>query len=325
MESIELVACSELPSDLPQNKAYRLLALDPDEGYYAERTDRNFGWITRAEQEMLRGAKIGVSGCGGMGGQIAEKFIRLGVGHLRICDSEVFDVSNINRQFGATRRTVGVSKAAATARFLREVTDDFELHVYPQGITEETVDMFLEGCDVVCDEIEFWAVGARVLLHERARRMGIPVFNCNTIGFSTRLFLFTPESATMEDCLGLSYAEAKALQAKVQSRTGDPAEIMRVLDSVFKGLLPEFPEYCGTDPGFRNVEVLRRRLFEEGKASIIATNPPMATGFIADHVLLYLLRNSGVKRDVIFPPPMPGYLLFDAAKMEAKIVTERWW
>ncbi|TSC89202.1 MAG: molybdopterin and thiamine biosynthesis dinucleotide-utilizing enzyme [Parcubacteria group bacterium Gr01-1014_3] len=309
-----------LPKKLKLDTIYRIGPRNADEKYYWERVDRNIGWITKTEQEVLRKTVIGIAGCGGMGGQLAEKFLRLGVGEIRIADCEVFDISNINRQFAATRFTVGKSKAFETARMLREISDDFTLEVYPQGISEETVDQFISGCDVVCDEIEFWAVGARILLHQQARKFKRPVFNCNTVGFGTRLFLFTHDSQTMEDCLGLSYQKAKLLQEKIQSRKASKDEIHEVMNSVLNGLVPAIPEYCAEESDYQNVIRLKERLFNEGKASIIATNPPMATGFLADRVLLHLLASSAIKRTAIETPKMPGYLYFDAAKMKAEIV-----
>ena len=319
--NLAVVECHDLPGDPSPDIIYRLLPKNFDQAFYNERTDRNIGWITSEEQEMLRGKVIGISGCGGMGGLLGQIFTRLGVGEVRICDTEVFDTSNINRQFGATRTTVGQSKAFVTARKIRETSDDGCLVVSGLGICPETVDQFLSGCDVVCDEIEFWAAGARVLLHQAARAKKIPIFNCNTIGFSTRLFLFTHASATMEECIGLTYDNACDLQKRVQTKKATPEEINYLKESVLCGLLPEFPEYCAPGHRIKN----RERLFEEGKAPIIATNPPMATGFLADRILLYLLKDSPVKREIIQTPEMPAYLYFDAALMEAKVVRGRWW
>lgn len=323
---LEVITCCDLPENPDQNSVYCLLPKNVDEAYYWERVDRNVGWITREEQEMLRSKVIGIAGCGGMGGMLAQIFVRLGVGEVRIADIERFDVSNINRQFAATRSNVGELKAFATTKMLRGVTDDTKLVIYPQGIVPQTVDSFLFGCDVVCDEIEFWAVGARILLHQRSRALGIPVFNCNTIGFGTRLFLFTQTSATMEECLGLTYEKAVALQEKVQKKTATPAEIKEIQESVLRGLLPEIPNYRSPSSGTDDREILYGRLFNEGRATIVATNPSLATGFLADHLLLYILgKESVIARDVVAPPEMPGYLYFDAAKMEAKVVRGRWW
>jgi molybdopterin/thiamine biosynthesis adenylyltransferase len=316
---------TELPEQLDQQYVYELEPNNVNDNYYRERVDRNIGWITEDEQYLLKQKTVGVSGCGGMGGLLAQILLRAGVGHIKIADNSEFDESNINRQFGATRSSVGVSKAHATANSLRGITDDNSIKVYPTGICEDTVEDFLEGCDVVCDEIEFWAVGARILLHQKARAKGISLFNANTIGFGTRLFFFTPEGGTVEECLGLSYEEARALEQKIESRMATPEEIDRVMRAVFRGLLPEIPVYTDDDAPCGNTKTIEKRLFAEGKAPIIATNPPMATGFLADHILLHLLKDSGIKRHVQYPPAMPGYLYFDAAFMQAKVVEEKWW
>lgn len=307
------------------DEAYRFLSRRTDPHYYSERTDRNIGWITREEQETVRRAVVGVAGCGGMGGQLAERFLRLGVGEIRIADNEAFDVSNINRQFAATMATVGMPKAFETAKMMRSITDDTTILVYPQGICEDAVFDFIQGCDVVCDEIEFWCIGSRILLHRAARECGVPVFVCNSLGFGSQLFLFTPQSMTMEECLGLAYDEAKTLQAKLQSRTASVAEIARVVKLSARTLCSEWPEYCSEESPTKNRTLTEERLLCEGRGAAIATNLPLACGLIANRALLYILRNSSVKRSVAEIPAMPGYFYLDAATMEAKVVKGRWW
>ncbi len=320
---LPVVECKILPRKVDRDTVYRLLPRRADRDYYAERTDRNIGWITREEQEMLRGAVVGIAGCGGMGGLLASIFVRLGVGEVRIADCEEFDVSNINRQYAAGRNTVGKSKAFETAKMVRAVSDDTTLVVYPQGINERTAASFLQGCDIVCDEIEFWAVGARILLHQKARAFGITVLNCNTVGFGTRLFCFEPDGYTMEQLLNLTYPEARNLQERIQSRTASPQEVHLVMRKVLTGLVPELPEYTTDTAAYSNVEVAKKRLFEENRATIVSTNPPMASGFLADHVLFHLLRASPIVRNLVRPVRAPGYLYFDAGFHCAKAVERK--
>lgn len=319
-----VTVCTDLPPSPNTSKVYRLSPKNPDPSFYLKRTDRNLGWLSKQEQSRLCRTTIGVAGCGGMGAQLAEKFLRLGVGEIRIADTEVFDASNINRQFGAQRNTIGQNKALVTAKLLRNICDDTELVVYPQGITPATVSNFVSGCDVICDEIEFWAVGSRMLLHRKARQEEIPVFNCNTVGFGTRLFLFTPQSTTMEEVLGLDYEIAIDFEQRFLKKHISLAEVRRMMGKILQGLVPELPHYSSKEKGPRSKKMIDSRLQEEGKAPIIATNPPMATGFMADRVLLYLLRKWGAELSVPATPEMPAYLYFDAAFMEAKIVQRRY-
>ncbi len=325
MNTIRIVECCELPNAPQTDAVYRLLPKDPDVLYYRERVDRNIGWITEDEQATLRRTVVGIAGCGGMGGRLAETFLRLGVGEIRIADSETFDASNINRQFAAMRGTVGCSKAVETARLLRTITDDATIVVYPQGIAEEIVGDFVRGCDVICDEIEFWCVGSRILLHERARDSGVPVFVANTIGFGSHVFLFTPTSGTMEECLVMGSQEAMILERAIGNRSATRDDLVRVMERVTRSLFPEWPEYCAPSSLFRNRSITEKRLVDECRGAIIATNPPFASGFAADRVLLHLLKRSATPRDVTNIPEMPGYLYLDAALMQAKVVKGKWW
>src|SRR5690348_8583872 len=116
--------CQTLPNEFDSSLIYKLEAVNSNNKYYTERVDRNIGWISPEEQQFLKEKTVGISGCGGMGGLLAQILVRAGVGTIKIADNSTFDESNINRQFGATRSTIGVSKAAATAKALRSITDD---------------------------------------------------------------------------------------------------------------------------------------------------------------------------------------------------------
>jgi len=321
--SLRQIEVYDLPKNPDKNIVYRLLPKNVDEEYYWNRVDRNIGWISKEEQEMLRSMTIGIAGCGGMGGLLGQIFVRLGIGEVRIADIEDFDASNINRQFGATRGTIGKSKAFVTAEKIRETSDDTTLVLYPQGIVEETIGHFLDGCDVVCDEIEGFAVGARLLLHVMARKYGITLFNCDTVGHRTYIFKFTSDSMPLEVPLGFGYGEARMLEEKIRQDEATPQEKRKIMEGMFRAFVPEIPEYL-PDAAEGTVDALWRRFFE-GTIPIIATNPPMATGFMANRILLHLLIVNGQKRNIVDIPKMPGYLGFDAAMMKTWIVADKWW
>jgi molybdopterin/thiamine biosynthesis adenylyltransferase len=311
----------ELPDTIKVNAVYRLLPVNLNPEFYTERTDRNIGWITKEEQEILKNSVVGIAGTGGMGGLLAATLVRAGVGEVRIADSEVFDASNINRQFAAKRTTIDKLKVIETARMVREITDDMCLVIYPDGITENTIEYFTEGCSVICDEIELFAIDARILLHKIARRKNVSLFNCNTTGFSTNLFLYTPTSITMEEVTGFSYDEAKELRSSSLIEHSD--NHARIVRAMLRAVVPTVPEYRPNEAQ-ADRKMFYQRLLKERKVPIIASNPPMATGFLANRILLYLLRDSGVERDIVHTPEMPGYLHFDAAQMISTICTNGW-
>ena len=318
------VTCYDLPKNPDLDTIYHLKPKNPNDEYYKERTDRNIGWITKEEQEMLKTMTVGIAGCGGMGGSLNERLLRLGIGHIKIADPELFDVSNINRQLGATRSTVGENKAIQTARNLRKITDDSSITVFPQGIRADVIKEFVFGCDIICDEIEFYELSTPITLHREARKKKIPILGCNTAGFGAHLFLFTSSGMPREELFGMTLQEAEKLDGVRRSGLLPTINHKNLIEMLISRVAPEAQEYC-INNDYQNLNVCRERLLKEGVAPIITTNPAFATGLVANWILLYLLRNSDIKRDVAQLPEMPGYFYIDSAKMITKIVTKKWW
>ncbi len=324
-KKVETVVGTILPNELFVDRVYRLLPVDLPSDYFKERTDRNIGWITQQEQQMLRRMTVGIAGCGGMGGLLGAILVRLGIGRIKIADTEVFDVSNLNRQFGANQDTIGKSKAFETARMLRQISPDVEVVVYPMGITEYSADHFVKDCTIICDEIEFWAIASRIYLHMTARKRTVSILNSPTVGHRVFVTLFTATSMHIETVLGFSYQEACVLQKKIQGGSATSKEIQMVMEAMFRIAAPEIPEYSRNIKKYSSVRSLRERFLNEQRASIISTNPPMATGFLANQVLFQLLQKSPNQRNFVLSPPMPGYVMFDAGLLKTKRTTKIWW
>lgn len=67
---------------------------DPQEAGVADRQDKLDGFDTR----VLTRAGVLLIGAGGLGGEIARGLARKGIGSTHICDHDVVEVSNLNRQ-----------------------------------------------------------------------------------------------------------------------------------------------------------------------------------------------------------------------------------
>src|SRR5579885_1466985 len=108
-------------------KATKVLKAEFNRKAYEERTCRNHFWIGGPEgQEAIRKLSIGVAGMGGMGANIANHLVRLGVGHLRIADPDTIEATNLNRQVIARKGSLGSLKVDAAIRDLRDIAEDFE-------------------------------------------------------------------------------------------------------------------------------------------------------------------------------------------------------
>jgi molybdopterin/thiamine biosynthesis adenylyltransferase len=297
-----------------------MLGATSDE-FYWERTDRNIGWITQDEQAYLRSCVVGIAGCGGMGGLLAITLARRGIGTLRVADSETFEISNLNRQYAARRTTLGKNKAIETARCIEEITPDCTVQVFSDGITDANVSSFAEDCTLIADEIEFWAVGSRIVLHQAARELGIPIFLGSSVGFGSRVFYFDHTGWSVDRMLGMNRGEARIIERSLQNKTATADLIERVLAATMKALIPALPRYGSKMYAYDDKEACLDRMRQEQRASILGSNPPFATGFLANWIVLQLLKNRFVHREQPALPRTPGYLYIDAAMLQSRIVT----
>ena len=90
-------------------------ARSPRDWSYGKAFARNIGLVSPAEQEVLHTSRVAIVGMGGVGGVHLVTLARLGIGRFTIADPDAFEPVNFNRQYGATLRGLGRSKAEVMA------------------------------------------------------------------------------------------------------------------------------------------------------------------------------------------------------------------
>lgn len=109
---------------------------------------------TLREQSKLFDASVGVIGVGGTGGFVAEALARSGVGQIKIVDGDVFEHSNLNRQIGATRDTLGLAKAEVIANRVRSINPHAQVTALPYYLCAENMEEVFQGVDVVSECVD---------------------------------------------------------------------------------------------------------------------------------------------------------------------------
>ena len=137
---------------------------------------RNVPALSEAECELLRRKRVLVVGCGGLGGHLIDMLARIGIGSLRVVDGDAFEPSNLNRQLEALNSTVGLPKAEAVARRIRDINPYAVLHPMEALYNADNREQFFPaGCryDYIVDAIDL--VSCKLDLAETARRLGVPL------------------------------------------------------------------------------------------------------------------------------------------------------
>ena len=96
-------------------------------------------------QARLTAAHVIVFGLGGVGSYVTECLARAGVGELTLVDSDTVALSNLNRQLEALNSTVGLPKAEAVARRVRDINPYAVLHPMEALYNADNREQFFPG------------------------------------------------------------------------------------------------------------------------------------------------------------------------------------
>lgn len=150
------------------------------------------GW-DRAVQEKLKGSTVLVAGAGGLGGPALLYLARAGVGNLRICDSDVVEVSNLNRQILHTDQRLGSRKADSAETAVLEANPFARVFKRYETLTRENAEEIVGEADVIVDGLDNFK--ARHALNEVSVRKRIPMIHAGVSGFRGQMtFLHPPET-----------------------------------------------------------------------------------------------------------------------------------
>lgn len=166
---------------------------------YGVAFSRNLGLISESEQGRLRHATVAIAGMGGVGGDYAISFARSGVGRFRLADFDRFELANFNRQYGATLSTLGRSKADVIAQAVLDVNPEAQVDVFTEGVTEDNLQAFISGADLVVDGIDLFAPDWHRRLISVAQQSGQPVIAAVPVGFGAGMLAFDGQSMSFDD------------------------------------------------------------------------------------------------------------------------------
>lgn len=166
---------------------------------YQTAFSRNIGWVTQAEQDVIRNSRVAIAGLGGVGGSHLITLARMGIGKFNISDMDYFDLVNFNRQRGAQMSAIGQPKIDVMADAALGINPDADIVKFADGISSENLDEFLDGVDIYVDSLDFFAVEARRAVFAACEKKGIPAVTAAPLGMGAAFLCFLPGQMTFEE------------------------------------------------------------------------------------------------------------------------------
>ena len=131
--------------------------------------------IGKENLEKLKNSKVAIFGIGGVGSFVLEALARAGIGNFILVDKDNVDLSNLNRQIIATRKTVGKPKVEVAKERILEINPNAEVEIYKEFFIPETEGILDSTISYVVDAID--TVTAKIELVKRAQELNIPIIS----------------------------------------------------------------------------------------------------------------------------------------------------
>lgn len=194
-------------------------------------------------QEIYLGSHALIIGAGGLGSPAALYLASAGVGTLTICDGDVVDLTNLQRQIVHREETVGLNKAESAKRTLAGINPEIRVIAVPTRLTGEALEQRVAVADVVLDCSDNFAT--RHAVNRACVRHRRPLVSGAAIRFDGQIAVFDmrdeaspcyhclfPEAAAQEEVrcavmgvfaplVGIIGAMQAAEALKVLARIGD--------------------------------------------------------------------------------------------------------
>lgn len=158
--------------------------------------ERNVMSLGEENQIKLFNSTVSIIGMGGLGGFVLEHLIRLGVGHIKVIDNDVFDESNLNRQILSDRDSLGIPKVEIAESRAKKINKEIIIDSFKAEFNEGIAIQILKGSDVAVDALD--NNNSRSLLFKNAKSLGIPVVHAAVSMTSGEVRVFFPDDKIVD-------------------------------------------------------------------------------------------------------------------------------
>ena len=185
----------EVKSGCKESEKYTFLSNTENELF-----SRNWAFINPENQQKLKNTCLFIAGTG-LGSVIAQMAARTGYGKFILADGDSVERSNLNRQAFFVP-DIGWNKARAVSKFLSNINDRIEIEVIDEFLIPDNLKDPINQSDLIVNTIDF-DHPAFLQCNTLAKENGKTVFFPLNIGWGAALLIFTPDSPSIEEWLGL--------------------------------------------------------------------------------------------------------------------------
>jgi len=191
------------------------------------------GIMSEDDFAAIQRLKVAIVGVGGLGGNLANLLVRLGVKQLLLIDYDLFSESNLNRQLFSTSKTIHKSKVEVVKERLLEINPNCVIDVYQQRIQ----DISLEQVDYIIDTVD--NPKTKIYISKLGNKLQIPVLHGSCAGWYGQLGWILPGCNLISEVYG---KQEKGLEETLLNPSFTPSAVASMMCSEFLKMIQKSPE-----------------------------------------------------------------------------------
>ncbi len=239
--------------------------------------------IGKAALEKLNRSRVAVFGIGGVGSFAVEGLVRAGIGSFVLVDSDSVDLTNINRQIHATRKTLDKPKVEVMRDRILDINPRVEVAIHKTFYLPEKARALVKpDYDYIVDAVD--TVTAKIDLVVNAKQLGIPVIS--SMGAGNKL---DPMKFTIADIYETSVCPlARVMRRELRKRGIKDLKVVYSREQPLKPLTTEddgceinAPHECPDEPGDHRRRIPGSISFVTSVAGLL-----LAAGVVKDLITL---------------------------------------
>lgn len=150
-------------------------------------------------QLKLKNASVLVVGCGGLGSASASYLTAAGIGKLGLVDSDVVELSNLQRQVMHGMAVIGQPKVLSAKERLSDINPNVSIDVFNERLTKKNAEGIIGDYSIVVDATDNFE--SRYLINSFCVRKKIPFIYGAIYQFSGQMSVFDSLKGPCFQCI----------------------------------------------------------------------------------------------------------------------------